>query len=121
MSNEQNIIKIEAGELINRVLAFKEQGYRMVQICCTKIADGFQLSYSFDKDNILYSLRLLIPEDTEIPSISKVYWPAFIYENEMKELFGVKVSHIEPDYNGTFYRLSKKTPWKSVKGEAVNG
>ena len=48
--------------------------------------EGFELIYSFDKDHILLNLKLAIPEDEEIMSITGVYWSAFIYENEMQDL-----------------------------------
>lgn len=111
MDNEQTIIQIEPTELLDRVNTFKEEGYRLVQICCTKVAEGFELSYSFDRDHLLTNLRFTVPFEYPVPSITKIYWPAFIYENEMKDLFGVNVKHIELDYNGKFFRVSQATPW----------
>lgn len=111
MYKEQNITRIEPTELLDKVQTLKNDGNRLVQICATKVSEGFELSYSFDKDLHLINLRMVVAEETDIPSITKIYWPAFIFENEMKDLFGVKMKHIELDYNGGFFRVSSKTPW----------
>lgn len=113
MESEQMIINVEPSQLLDKVVYLKEGGYRMVQICATVVEDAFELSYSFDKDCNLVNLRVVLPQDEEILSITGVYWPAFIYENEMKDLFGVKIKHMSAgtDYDGKFFRVAQKTPW----------
>ncbi len=111
MYPEQHFTDISADALVDRVTEKKEQGYRLVQICCTNVAEGFELLYTFEKDLTAECLRLTCPKDTEIQSVSGVFWPAFLYENEMKDLFGVKIKHIVLDYGGNFFRLTQKTPW----------
>ncbi|MDO4518299.1 MAG: NADH-quinone oxidoreductase subunit C, partial [Bacillota bacterium] len=71
--------------------------------------------YSFDKEHEIYNLRLPIAIGEEIESITNIYWPAFIYENEIHDLFGVKFKHSALDYNGTFFRIAEETPWKPKK------
>lgn len=120
MYTKQNFITIEPADLYNQVQNMKADGYRLVQICCTTIKTGFEILYSFDKDGELTNLRLDMPIDTEIESITKVYWAAFIYENEMKDLFGVKIRHIELDFGGHFFRVAEPTPWApKTKNEEV--
>lgn len=113
MGSEQMTIVIESAQLLDKVVYLKEGGYRLVQICATVLEDDFELSYSFDKDYNLINLRIILPKENEIMSITGIYWPAFIYENEMKDLFGVKIKHMpaSADYDGKFFRLSQKTPW----------
>ena len=48
-------------------------------------------------------------------SISGDYWPAFIYENEMHDLFGIKFSHLTLDYEGKFFKVAEPTPWNPKK------
>jgi ech hydrogenase subunit D len=72
---------------------------------------GFEISYSFDRNYEFVTLRLEITPEQELTSISGVYHCAFIYENELKDLFGVKIKHIDLDYNGHFYKLPVKTPF----------
>lgn len=109
MVEEQNIIGIDPAELIDKVSVFKQEGFRLVQICCTR-SNGFEITYTFDKDGKQSNLRLNISQDTEIMSISGVFFPAFLYENEMKDLFGVKIKHIALDFQGNLYKVSEKTP-----------
>ena len=46
-----------------------------------------------------------------VPSISRVYKSAIFYENEMRELFGLKVEYMKVDMQGTLYRLDEETPF----------
>lgn len=108
---EQVIIPVAASELISKVSKLKEDGYRMGQACCTKVSAGFEILYSFDKNHELLNLKLTIPEEEEIMSITGVYWSAFIYENEMQDLFGVKFQSMALNYGGHFFKVSQPTPW----------
>lgn len=113
---QQQIIMIKAADLMDRTEYMYEQGCRLVQICCTRVPEGFELTYSFDKEYQLYNFRLTVGEGEEVMSITSIYWPAFIYENEMRDLFGVQIRHIADDvnYGGKFYRLAEKTPWSKL-------
>ena len=110
MKDEQTIISIEPNELLNKVTEMKSEGYRLVQIHCTN-KDGLELNYSFDKDYIFVNLRFFVLKETEVTSISGIFSPAFLYENEIRELFGVNFKHINIDYEGNLYKISVKTPF----------
>ena len=113
----QNFIPVNADELLGRILDMKQDGFRLGQICAAKTKGEFQILYSFDKDHVLTNLRL-VPDDIEnIPSITHIYWPAFIYENEMQDLFGFKFKNLALDYGGKFFKVSEPTPWNPVKQE----
>ena len=92
------------------IAEMKQNNARLVQICCTK-AEGFELTYSFDIKNSWSHIRLNIEEDQNIESICDLFGPAFMYENEMKDLFGVKINHVTPDFNGEFYKLAEPAPF----------
>lgn len=113
---QQQIIQIEPADLLNRTARFKKDGCRLVQILCTRIAEGFELTYSFDKDYFLYNLRLIVPQDGSVMSITGQYWYAFVWENEIHDLFGLPVEFIVPevDYGGQFFQLAEKTPWHAL-------
>lgn len=49
----------------------------------------------------------------ELQSITGEIWSAFIYENEMHDLFGIKFKNLELDYQGNFFRVAQKTPWNT--------
>ena len=97
--------------LISEIAELAKNGYSLVQIGCTKL-DCFEINYSFDKEYAFVNLRIRVPlADPVIESISSVYWGAFIYENEINDLFGVMVKNMVIDYNGTLYRTKIKWPF----------
>lgn len=107
---ENSIIGIEPADLMEKAQKLKDEGYRIVQICANKV-NGFELSYSFDKGHNLKTLRMTIAEEDEVMSISNIFFPAFLYENEMKDLFGIKITNLVLDFKGSLYKLAEKTPW----------
>ncbi|MCQ4635482.1 NADH-quinone oxidoreductase subunit C [Anaerovorax odorimutans] len=108
---EQIIEPVAASDLLPTVRNMKAEGYRMLQICATKVSEGFEILYSFDKDHELTNLRVTIPEEEEVQSVTGEYWGAFIYENEMHDLFGIKIVNNELDYGGHFFKVAEPTPW----------
>lgn len=115
MIEEQKIIDIEANGLKDKARELYDAGYRLVQISCTRL-DCFELQYSFDKEYSFLSLRVRVPlEESRLESISGIYQNAFIYENEINDLFGVKVEGMSVDYKGNFYRTKIKTPFNLPK------
>ncbi len=111
---QQTIKTILPNELLGECLVLKNEGYRLVAITCT-YKNGAELSYSFDKDYDLLSLRLNIEDDVEIDSISCIYPISFLYENEIKELFGVKIRNISLDFDDKLYKIAVKTPFKKTE------
>ena len=112
MSEEQKITNIELSGLTEKVKGLFLDGYRLVQIGCTKLESGFELNYSFDKDYKFINLRLSLADfEKEIPSISGIYWAAFLYENETADLFGARFKDIAVDYKGTFYNTQISHPF----------
>ena len=111
----QDIQTTAPSELLERVRQLKDDGYRFSQACATPKEDGAEILYSFDKDHILLNLRVKVSEGEEIESITASYWPAFIYENEMHDLFGIKFLHNALDYNGNFFVTAEPTPWNPKK------
>ncbi|MDP2912271.1 MAG: NADH-quinone oxidoreductase subunit C [Candidatus Omnitrophota bacterium] len=111
MTEEKNLINIEPGELLKKVSEFHSSGYRLVQIGCTK-TDVLEINYSFDKDFNFVNLKVTMPLiGAEIQSVSSIYWSAFLYENEMSDLYGIKINNMAIDYKGSFYRTTVKFPF----------
>ena len=106
-------VEITPDELLGEVMKFKKQDLRLSQICCAYSNGKIELSYSFANDdtNEYTNLRLVIDKETEVCSITEFYPYAFLYENEMKELFGVNIQMINVDYNQKLYRLKDETPF----------
>jgi len=108
----QSSVSIETGSLLDRAKELRKQGYRLAQIGCAA-GKNWEINYSFGKEYEFVNLKLtLASPDIEIPSISPVYRCAFIYENEINELFGLKIRGMGVDYKGGLYRISVKTPFR---------
>jgi ech hydrogenase subunit D len=127
----QRIEEIPIGTLLERVQLMKAGGWRLVQICCTRLVADQEVNYSFDRDagpaggagqagqpdspspaDGLHTLRVRLPiHDPELPSISSFYWSAFLYENEMHDLFGVKVKGMAIDFKGHLFTTMLPTPF----------
>ncbi|MBF0208072.1 MAG: NADH-quinone oxidoreductase subunit C [Oligoflexia bacterium] len=131
-SNETNVIELSL--LKEKIQELQANKYRMVHIGCSKIGDNFEVIYAFDKDYQMVNLKVLLPikvenvenvenavarTDCELPSISSIYWSAFLYENEIAELFGLKINDMKVDYRGNFYRTTEKAAFskKLVKNK----
>ncbi len=110
---EQPTTVITVPHLIGRVEQFRKGGYRLVQMNATQVGDEFEINYSFEKDYRFENLRLIIPAETEVPSISGMYWGAFVYENEMHDLFGIAVKGMNIDFNGNFIRTKVRYPFRN--------
>lgn len=110
--DKQILKEITPAELLSETLNLKKDDYRLSAISCTK-KDGMELTYSFYKDYDLLNLRIHLEEnsDTELESVSCFYSYAFLYENEIKELFGVKIKNINLDFNNNLYKIPVKTPF----------
>ncbi len=107
----QTITPIGVGDVVAKADQAKKNGYRLVQVGCTKIGDDFEIIYVYDKDYALLNYRITVKQDTVIPSISGVYFGAFVYENEIHDLYGIHVSGMNIDFKGTFYRTAIKHPF----------
>jgi ech hydrogenase subunit D len=104
---------------LDRVGAYQRDGWRLAIINTTSIlpAEGmeegaFDVSWSFAQDDgRLEHLRERVLPGEEVPSISASFGAAFLYENEMRELFGVNVTGITPDLKGQLYKTSSIVPF----------
>ena len=111
MFEEQEIICIEIENLLENIRRTFTEGYRLVQISCTK-AGMHQIDYTFDKKYTFLDFRVHIPdENAQLPSITKIYACAFTYENEIHDLFGISFHGLDINYNGNFYRVGAKAPF----------
>ena len=111
MMEPQTITPITVGEVVTKAEQAKKDGNRLVQIGCTKIEDNFEIIYVYDRDYKLTNYRITVKQDDEIPSISSVYFGAFVYENEIHDLYGIHVKGINIDFKGTFYKTAIKHPF----------
>jgi ech hydrogenase subunit D len=111
MTEPQEIIPIDKSDLVGLAAEFFAEGYRLVQIGCSTLESAYELTWSFDRDYRFLSLRLTAAPGETVPSISAISPNAFLYENEIHDLFGVPITHIAVDYRGTLYRTALGTPF----------
>lgn len=120
MIEEQEMVGIEKRDLVEMIASLRSSGYRLVQICATTLADCYEMNYSFDKDRQFKNLRFTVQPGETIPSISLIYGSAFLYENEIHDLFGIKIEHMVIDYQGTFYATRIPTPFALQPSQPPN-
>ena len=108
--------RITSAELLPSAIGYRQRGWRLVQICAVTVENGYELSYSFAMNYDMETLRVCVATEDEVTSISEVYGAAFLYENEIRELFGVHITHISTDFHDRLYRIHTKTPFAG-KGE----
>jgi len=107
---ETTILKQE--ELLDKVKVLFFDKFRLVAMSALKSGENVEIIYTFSGDYDMESFRIVIDDFTkEVPSISPVYQIAFLYENEIKDLYGVKFKGLILDYNGNFYQTKVKTPF----------
>ncbi len=88
------------GDLHARVAAAREKNLRFVTATCLDAGENYEIYYHFADGALLRHLRLVVAKGVEVPSISGIYFAAFLVENEIKELFGVPITGIAIDYKG---------------------
>lgn len=106
--------------LRDRVAARRGEGCRLVQVSATRVGSQVELTYSFDLAGRLDHLRVVLPgPEAVLPSITGIYGCAVLYENEIKDLFGVTVDGLSLDFHGNFYRTRVPRPFGNVPTECV--
>jgi ech hydrogenase subunit D len=100
----KDTISISLEAVVGQAARIKVEGYRFVTMSCTVLDENrMDILYHFDKDLELRHFRLTIVKNTTVPSISPVYLAAFLVENEIQDLFGVRFSGLALDYGQTLY------------------
>ena len=86
------------------VAKLKGEGHRFVTMTCVDLDEvNAELIYHFDKDLALSHLRMTVAKKSPVPSISGVYFAAFLVENEIQDQFGLKFDGLALDFGGTLY------------------
>lgn len=104
--------RVTKAELYDIMQKKYEDGYRLAQICSTAYEGYNEVIYSVAKEYTMENYVVELPVDEEIKSFSDIFPAATLYENEIKELWGVNVVGMSIDYKNNFYRIEKDTPFK---------
>lgn len=108
-----DFIETTLGELVGTAQAYKGKGWRFAQCCASRNGDdAFELLYSYvdDATNEVANLRVCVTSADEIPSVGGIFPAAFMFENEMHDLYGLTVVDMNLDYRGGFYHLHIPAP-----------
>jgi Respiratory-chain NADH dehydrogenase, 30 Kd subunit len=71
----------------------------------------FEIAWGFVKDGNFETIREQIHAGDTVPSISEFFGAAFLYENEIRELFGINVTGIGVDLRGQLYKTATRVPF----------
>jgi hypothetical protein len=71
----------------------------------------FEIAWAFARGTEFETVREQIASGDQIPSISEFFGAAFLYENEIRELFGIDVTGIGLDLGGQLYKTATKIPF----------
>lgn len=112
---------VEVSGIRDAAHAKKLAGCRLSHIMCQKRDDALELIYAFDNKLVLENIHVKFTIDQEIESISDMFSYAFLYENEIKELFGAKMVNISLDFGGNLYQTSKKNAFNSSDAQSDGG
>lgn len=103
-----------------RVEEYHEAGWRLALINATTIMPGagegmeqgaFDVAWAFARGAEFETIRERIMPGDEMPSISGSFGAAFLYENEIRELFGIDVTGIGLDLQGQLYKTATRVPF----------
>ena len=102
MQEEFPSVRVES--VIGECAKLKAEGYRFVTMSCVELDESsLHILYHFDKSLEMKHLRLTVSKDTQVPSLSPVYFAAFLVENEIQDHFGVVFKDLALDYKRTLY------------------
>jgi len=113
MQSKQELHLIKIGELAVIIEEMRRDGFRLVQIGATGSPGGVELNYSFDKDLDFVNYRIVVQKGENVASASGIFRQAFLYENEIHDLFGVSFTGMAIDFRGTFYKLATRMPFQN--------
>ena len=110
----QTVQDIEISNLLTEVDVLRNANWRLVQILCVSSPEGDELSYSFGQGLAMKSLRFRAAPGSSVPSITALYSAAFLYENEIRELFGLQIDRIRADWEGHVLDVASDKPFSKV-------
>ncbi|MCX6656921.1 MAG: FAD-dependent oxidoreductase [Candidatus Bathyarchaeota archaeon] len=90
----------EKSEMFNKLSELKAQGARLITITALDHDKEIEYVYNFARDLNVVNLRVKTSRREPMPSISSLYPSAFLFENELQDLFKIQVSGISVDFGG---------------------
>jgi len=89
---------VEITDFIPSIQQMAGAGARFITASCIDLGDTFEIIYTFDTGSMnMENIRLIVPKGEPVPSISAIFPPAFMIENEIQDFFGMVFSGIAID------------------------
>lgn len=107
-----DLVIIDKDKIVEEANNMKLYNYRFVSITCEKEGDNYEMTYHFDLNYKMKSLRFIFKPEDKLKSISHVFPAAFLMENEYQDLYGFTFEDLIIDYKGNLYltTTSPKAP-----------
>ena len=109
-----NVADVTPSTLLGEVARLKTEGYRLITLSGVNTgSDQAEVLYHFDKELVPLHLRLVVSFSDVVPSISQIYFAAFLSENEIQDLFHIRFSKMVLDYDCKLFltATTKTTPF----------
>ena len=105
--------------VLNMAMERRALGDRLVQIHCSH-GENWEMVYSFDGSEGFVHYKVLSKEKLELKSISDFFPGAYLYENEICELFGIKIEGMSVDFKGMLYNPQREAPFNLAACETCS-
>ena len=100
-------------DMPDAVTRIRHEEWRLIQICASKVAeDSYEILYTFGRAYDIRNLRLCVHGNDRISSITSIYEVAYLYENEIHDLYGIEIDMMNYDFNGKLFRTVIPTPFR---------
>ena len=98
----ENIKEINKDDIVSEGKKLLDAGAKFVTAVCSDLKERLEVTYFFSasRGTELTCLRYKIGKDEEVASLSGTTLATVLIENEMKELFGLKIKDLAIDYGG---------------------
>lgn len=107
-----DIKEIEKETLLDEVTRSSFDNWRLIQICATKVGEEqYEILYTFGKGYQWKNLRIHLKKGEAVSSITSVYEIAYLYENEIHDLYGIHIDMLNYDFGGKLFRTGVQYPF----------
>ena len=98
----ENLIKIDKSAIVSEGRELLAAGAKFVTAVCNDLDTEMEVNYFFSSNRgaEMKGLRFTVAKGEEVPSLTGETLAVVLIENELQELFGLKVKGIAIDYGG---------------------
>lgn len=107
-----DIKEIDKDTLLDEVTRISFDNWRLIQICATKVGEGqYEILYTFGKGYQWKNIRVKVKKGESVSSITSIYEVAYLYENEIHDLYGIRIDMLNYDFGGKLFRTGVQYPF----------